>query len=665
MVDDALNPEKPARFSVRERWLALGVFVVALALRLWVVQSFNAHHPQAATPVIDEAAYDAWARRIAAGDWIGEDVFFQEPLYSYWLGVLYWIGGASLEVARVTQALVGALTALAVLLLTRRLFGPVAGWIASLGFALYRPALWFPTLLLKENLFALAFALLAIAILRAQTSRRPLLAWGGVGALAAIGALLRGNMLVMLPAIALFPVLRARFERRSLAPAAAAACMVFGGALLVLLPVAFRNLAVGGEFVLTTSGAGTNFYGGNNLDNPNGVATEFGFVRTVPEHEAEDWRHEAERRAGKSMTATEVSAFWLRTSLESMAAHTLEHAKILGRKLLLTLGAYEVPDNHFLEWDAQYVAPLRAPLPGFGLLGPLALFGMALVVWRKSRAEAWAVNWPGALEVVALGALYLGTVVLTVTSDRIRFPLVVLLLPFAGFAVARASVWLWRERRANATQIVTGLCACAVALATVFAPIFDAQSRAKDFDERDYNLAVAILRSKTSLGRAEKLANELSARRPRSESLELLHAEIESNRGLALGQMGTQGPIPNAEGRSRAQLDSALGRLAWVLEGGSPIQCFRANGMAGVIFESRGEFARAELHFARALEFDPDDGELLRRRAVCMANAAMLMPAGEGRAQALARALEILESLSAQQADVELSRLIGEIRAAR
>ncbi len=33
----------------------------------------------------DSRAYDEWARRIAAGDWIGREVFYQAPLYPYFL----------------------------------------------------------------------------------------------------------------------------------------------------------------------------------------------------------------------------------------------------------------------------------------------------------------------------------------------------------------------------------------------------------------------------------------------------------------------------------------------------------------------------------------------------------------------------------------------------
>ncbi|MEO6708880.1 MAG: hypothetical protein ABIP42_04835, partial [Planctomycetota bacterium] len=75
MVDSALTSTKSTALDARERWLALALFALALGLRLWIVAVYEAHHPQASTPVIDEAAYDSWARRIAAGDWVGEGVF--------------------------------------------------------------------------------------------------------------------------------------------------------------------------------------------------------------------------------------------------------------------------------------------------------------------------------------------------------------------------------------------------------------------------------------------------------------------------------------------------------------------------------------------------------------------------------------------------------------
>ena len=131
--------------------------------------------------------------------------------------------------------------------------------------------------------------------------------------------------------------------------------------------------------MLTTSGAGTNLYGGNNPENPYGRATEFGFVRGIPEHEAGDWRREAERRVGRALDPAEVSAYWLRGGAALVRGRIPGlHLAILWNKLRLSLGSYEVPDNHLLAWDARYVPIARFPWPGFGVVGTLGLAGLVL-----------------------------------------------------------------------------------------------------------------------------------------------------------------------------------------------------------------------------------------------------------------------------------------------
>ena len=49
----------------------------------------------------DAHGYDEWARRIAGGDWIGSEVFYQAPLYPYFLGVIYAIAGRDLLIVRI------------------------------------------------------------------------------------------------------------------------------------------------------------------------------------------------------------------------------------------------------------------------------------------------------------------------------------------------------------------------------------------------------------------------------------------------------------------------------------------------------------------------------------------------------------------------------------
>src|SRR5690606_7457157 len=138
-----------------------------------------------------------------------------------------------------------------------------------------------------------------------------------------------------------------------------------------------------------------------------------------------------------------VSAFWSREVLRSVRTDPLLHARILAAKLRVTLGAYEVPDNHLFAWDKRYVPILRWPWPSFGVWGMLGLAGMFCLLVRR--------GWPrerASIELLVFFVLYLATIVLTVTSSRIRFALVPLLLPFAAAYLVRLPAVLRDKRSA-------------------------------------------------------------------------------------------------------------------------------------------------------------------------------------------------------------------------
>ena len=84
-------------------WL---IFAVAFAIRLvhlWQIQ------PSPFFDVLlgDARGYDEWARRLAGGDWIGTEVFYQAPLYPYFLGGSTRSAGRDLFLVRLVQAALG------------------------------------------------------------------------------------------------------------------------------------------------------------------------------------------------------------------------------------------------------------------------------------------------------------------------------------------------------------------------------------------------------------------------------------------------------------------------------------------------------------------------------------------------------------------------------
>ena len=77
----ASSPAAPAS----QRWtLLLAVALLALIVRLIYIWQIS-HAPFFHLRMGDAAAYHQWARRIVGGDWRGEGVFYQAPLYPYFL----------------------------------------------------------------------------------------------------------------------------------------------------------------------------------------------------------------------------------------------------------------------------------------------------------------------------------------------------------------------------------------------------------------------------------------------------------------------------------------------------------------------------------------------------------------------------------------------------
>src|SRR5205814_8012179 len=145
---------------------AFVIFAVAFTLRIiHIWQMRNA--PFFTLLMGDARGYDEWARRIAGGDWIGRDVFYQAPLYPYFLGVIYAVTGRSLFAVRIIQAVIGSASCGLLALAGERFFTKRVGVIAGLALAVYAPAIFYDGLLQKSvlDIFFLSLGLWLISLL--------------------------------------------------------------------------------------------------------------------------------------------------------------------------------------------------------------------------------------------------------------------------------------------------------------------------------------------------------------------------------------------------------------------------------------------------------------------------------------------------------------------
>ncbi|HEX2244026.1 MAG TPA: glycosyltransferase family 39 protein, partial [Gammaproteobacteria bacterium] len=437
-----INPEE-ARF-----WF-LSIIAVAFTLRLVYLFQIDT------IPLFEHLAGDArtyyeWGGRIAAGDWLGAGVFYQAPLYPYLLGVLQFFFGETLWLVRLIQITLGALSCSLIFLIGQHLFSRPAGIISGFILAGYGPALFFDGLIEKSNLdlFLLTVLLFLIFSPGAEVT---LAKWFAAGTVLGLLALSRENALILIAvvpcwiALSSAPVLRtARLRRIGL---------FFAGLILVLLPVGLRNLAAGGEFKLTTSQLGPNFFIGNN---PAADGT-YNSVRNLigePQLEGSDARRLAERALQRSLSSGEVSSYWLGKSFDYIKTQPFDWLQLLSRKWVLVWNGREIEDSDdfyiYRQWSS--LLGVLGRLNHFGVLAPLGALGLlvSLGQWRRL--------WLLYLMILALAA----SVAIFYVFGRYRFPLVPLLVLFAGAGSMQIISFYEHQRWNPLFGALAVLCACAI-----------------------------------------------------------------------------------------------------------------------------------------------------------------------------------------------------------
>jgi tetratricopeptide (TPR) repeat protein len=435
--------------------LLLGVGAFALCFRslyLWQIQG----SPFLGLRIGDGEAYHRWAQRIAGGDWLGQGVFYQAPLYPYFLAVVYRVLGDSVATVRVIQALLGACSCILLSVAGIQLFGR-RGAIAGILLAIYPPAVFLDGLIEKSVLATFLTAAL-LALLSAPAERMTLRRWLGAGVTLGLLSLTRENALLLIVPILLwigigpFPgPRRARF---------APSILLVAGCMLMLLPVGLRNLAVGGEFHLATSQFGPNFYIGNHAGATGtyeSLETGHGNVAV----EREDATRLAEQSAGHRLSPGEVSDYWTSRSLQYIQSQPASWLKLMVRKLALTFNAAELSDTENQDVYAEKAWLLKSLLPfDFGLLFAMAALGVALT------AASWRRMW----FLYAIGATYALSVALFYVFARYRFPIALVLMLLATGGILEA---FDRVRRRRYRSLAAPAAVAALAIVASHLPLED------------------------------------------------------------------------------------------------------------------------------------------------------------------------------------------------
>jgi len=438
--------------SRRLVWTAIALFTGALALRcgyLWSVwdSPFVRYlwsvwdSPFVRYPMVDSLAYHERALAILSGNWVGEGVFYQDPLYPYLLAGLYALFGSGSPAVLVVQACLDSLSVVLVYELARRIFDEKVALVAGLLACLYKVMFFYDALLLKVPLTLFLISLALYLLLRTD-EKSTARAWLGAGFAFGLATLTRGNYLLFTPFVLAWPYFAiSASRRRRTAVAGFIAC----GMAAAILPVSARNYVVADDFVLITGQAGQNFFIGNHRKNRTGEYKAPDFVEAHPFHEQEDFRKEGERRTGHAMPPSELSRFWFGEALREIRADPKHFRSHLLRKTRVFFNDYEVPDNQSFAFFAHYLSRLlAAPLPTFGFLLPLAVCGAAFA--RSNRR---------ALFLALFVLVYSASVIAFFNMSRYRIPLLPALFVLAAVGgVGLARRLLVRDLRAALPALI-------------------------------------------------------------------------------------------------------------------------------------------------------------------------------------------------------------------
>ncbi len=424
IIDPKARALPPAR-----TWTILGLILVGSTL-LGIACVFQSKSsPFFNLPIIDEESYVNWGKSIAEGAIMGEHIFYQDPLYPYLLGLIFSVFGKSYMAVRIVQVFMGTGAVALVFFIARPFMGEKPALLASAIMASYRGLYFFELLLLKATAVVFFSALSCAIGVWAASSEKARSRWLAAGASLGLLALLRGNFQAIMPFMALLPlvVFRGRPLKTRLMPAS---FMVIG-ILAVVVPVSVRNYAVGGELVLTTSQGGANFFIGNNQQ-ANGRYVDLPFVRANPRWESRDFEAEAEKRAGRELSPSEVSRFWFRQAFSWIRDHPGKAFKLMVLKARLMAHQHEIPDNHsFYLTRELFAEALWVPVLGFGLLWGPALAGI-LIIARKE---------PKAVYPAAFAMLYALSIIPFFIVARYRLAV----LPSISVFAAAFLVWAWKR----------------------------------------------------------------------------------------------------------------------------------------------------------------------------------------------------------------------------
>ena len=458
--------------------LGLGIFLLAFGVRLIYLFEQSVHNPLFDYPVVDAVIYSSWADEIVRGQWWWPELRNYLPVYPWFLAICKWFFYGDLAWSvKVIQSLLGAAAAGMLAVVTRQLFGRVAGVAAGLLLACNWLFIVYDGERYAESLCLFGLVLCLYQLFCAAPGwSRTLLA----GASCALACGCRPNLLPLIPLVAFWIFWAEWALTRRLLHAAA----IFILSAMIFVPVLWHNHQLSGKWMLRAQ-QNWNLYAALN--------PEFGGLHPAGGIAFDKWMKEPVLAGCTSHADQDV--YWRQKAGQLLQEHPWEVA----RNFLLERGAIFMDAT---EWSQEFDVyafrndspVLRLPCwPGFGWIFPLACVGL-MGMWarrckrgtmadkiaddltrsREVREElqllrAFApsreteVDSRDARRILLAGLLIaIAFTFLFKVTGRYRFPVTLFLTPFAGAGAAVLWQMLIEKRWRHLLLPVAIFCAAGV-----------------------------------------------------------------------------------------------------------------------------------------------------------------------------------------------------------
>lgn len=597
----------------------VAVILTAVGVRV-VFFVFYLQSPFAGYHRVDHDYYRSWAIQIAHGDWLGEEVFEQAPLYPYLLGAAYSLLGPRDNVILVVQMLAGVLSCILVYACGRRLYDANTGLLAGLVAAAFGPMVFYECMIMKTFLSPLLTMVALYAALRYAQRRN--VWWIAVsGAVVGLACLVRENHVLVVAALGLWVLSTGRQAQVSWSRRGAHLAVLTSACALMLLPSAVRNYMVSRDLVVVTAGGGEVFYMAHG-PYATGYYQAPPFISSSPFQEHEDFRIEAERRTGQELSRGESSRYWSREAWREATEHPGRTGWLMLVKATSLLNDFETPDSEYYVVTRDFI-PFLYLLPTFGWIAGLGMYGVVKSIVGRPPLDslvgtAHPTRWQRYQLPVTFAAAHAVSVLLTYNFGRFRSGMIPVWILLAAFGLTEL-VRQWRSSDGVVRRFAVVFSALAIVVLTAIA-----FRKPLNYDNTPYEYERHAFRFKVAVRAADPKLAERSIR----EAIEVAPPDraARSHRGLAELLEGTgRRAEAMTEYQTALELDpddsqSYVGLGGIYMAEGSldrALELFRqaieldstnaaAHYSLAAALAASGEYQMAVPHYERALHLQPE-----------------------------------------------------------